>query len=420
MTKNTRLKYCLAAVACMLFTIATKAQMVNCNGFLKGNYIEAGVNWNGCFGSSTRPPAGLGYHIERQSSLYNASACGGTNTTDSAIGFVADPAKDGWDAGSPARFGDYILPGTPQEGWSYMADGLQIDAWNAYAASSDSLGNGMVSSIVAYTDTLGVKMVKTQAIKDGIYITQFYSLDAGASFINVQVLIENTSLATVGNVAYMRTINPHNDQSLSSVAATKNKIDYALPDTLSRSVVSTRGTVYGDAYLALATQDPRAKGFIYKNTGLPTSTTIDNIYSGDANYFYNQNDSNVSNTSIGLIFDLGNLNSGGAVHFNFIYAFNSSVIDSTLNTVDTHLAVRNVAPANFKAYPNPVANTFNVTNLQPGDALEVYDMMGRKAVAFEYNNTSTYNMEGLQSGYYLLAVKDKQGIVKARLPLQKE
>ena len=415
MVKKYIFSTCAAAV--LLLPTFVQAQIVNCNAFIKGNYLEAGVNWNGSFGSSTPPPSG--YHPKMQSTLFNAAACGGSSRTDSAIGFVADPEKNGWYTGTVPAFGDYVLPGSCQEGWSYMANGTQTDAWNQRAASSDSIGNGMTSSFMSYTDSGYVRRVKTQAIADGVYITQIYSIDSGKLFISCEVLIENTNLATVNNVLYMRTINPHNDQLLSSIGATKNKIEHALPDSLNRTVISTRGTVHTDAYLALATQDPRVVGFIYKNAGLPTSTTIDNIAGGDANYMYLQNDSNQLNTSIGLIFDLGSLVSGAGARINFIYAFHPSVIDSTLNTIDSHLVVRNVDPNACSLYPNPATSGFRIKGMQEGDVISIFDMMGRKVSEPSTGSNHYFSTGELIPGHYVVVITDKYGMAKARLPLQK-
>ncbi len=420
MQKTIRHQCYLFLIVIFLFPTFIFAQISNCNGFIKGNYVEAGVNWNGAFGSSNRPPAG--YHPERQSTLYNAPACGGALHTDTALGFVADPYKDGWNVGTIPHFGDYILPGTTQEGWSYMADGVQIDAWNALAASVDTLTGGMTSGIISYSDTLGVRQIKTQAVKGGIYLTHIYTIDTGDLFIKVEVIIDNTSVSTVSNIVYMRTVNPHNDQSISGNSGTINKIDYNLPDSLNRVVVSARGITNTDAYLALATQDVRMNPipFIYKNSGLPNSTTIDNIYAGDANYLYNKDDSNTMNTSIGIIYDIGNMNSGDAKTFNYIYAFNKSVIDSTLNVVDSHLAVRNAYPSHFNVYPNPATNTFKIAGLQHGDAIDVYDMMGKKVCNYTYTGANSFNISECIPGSYMLIIRDRFGAVLGRMPLLKE
>jgi hypothetical protein len=395
--------------------VGAQAQMVNCNGFLKGKYIEAGINWNGAFGSSVRPPAG--YHPHNTAGLYNAVACGSTHTTDSSIAFVADPAKDGWSTGTPPYYGDYLLPGNPQEGWSYMVDGVQVNAWNSVAVTQDSIGSGMISYIMSYTNAAGISQVKSQAIKEGIYITHFYTLDTSKLYINVEVEIENTSLSTISNVYYMRTVNPHNDQYYSSVASTKNKIVRALPDSLNRTAIATWGTVNTDAYLALATQDFRAKGFIYKNTGLPTGNTIDNIYSGDANYLYNLNDSNVANTSIGIIYDLGNFISGFKTHFTYIYAFHPSAIDSDEFT-DPHVGVSVVRPQDIKLYPNPAANSIFVDGIAAGGELQITDLSGRQVFLGKITSEHTsYQLPELKQGMYIAILRGAYGETLKRTQL---
>src|SRR5579875_3025781 len=98
----------------------------SCNAFLKGSYIEVGVNTNGAYGSSVNAPKG--YHPKGGASV--GDVCYKTCPT-SNLGFVADPDKDGWTVGSPyPYYGDYFLPGDPQEGWSIEINGSQVNAWN--------------------------------------------------------------------------------------------------------------------------------------------------------------------------------------------------------------------------------------------------------------------------------------------------
>src|ERR1700761_5952225 len=123
----------------IFFTVLPRlsfSQLSNCNVFLKGNYVEVGINVNGAYGSSTNAPAG--YHPAGPASEYNpcTNDCATTN-----LGFVADPDKNGWNVGVPNYFGDYFLPGIPQEGWSIMADGHQANSWN---------GGGVCGSVVDY------------------------------------------------------------------------------------------------------------------------------------------------------------------------------------------------------------------------------------------------------------------------------
>ena len=76
------------------------AQIVGSNVFIKGTYVEAGINSCGAFGSDALPP--VGYHP----------------TEGTGVSFVADSDMDGWEIGSPLYCGDYSVPGSPVEGWA--------------------------------------------------------------------------------------------------------------------------------------------------------------------------------------------------------------------------------------------------------------------------------------------------------------
>lgn len=74
-----------------LSSYTVTAQIVGPNCFLKGLYVEVGINTCGAFGSSVAPPAG--YH-----------------PTEGGLGFVADWESDGWATGTPIYCGDYFVP----------------------------------------------------------------------------------------------------------------------------------------------------------------------------------------------------------------------------------------------------------------------------------------------------------------------
>src|ERR1022692_575080 len=96
-------------------------QLVNCNVFLQGSYLEVGININGAYGTSTDAPSG--YHPRPDGGGLNNTCTGICGGSTNVLGFVADPAEDGWTVGSPAYCGDYFLPGYPQEGWSIEVGG---------------------------------------------------------------------------------------------------------------------------------------------------------------------------------------------------------------------------------------------------------------------------------------------------------
>ena len=92
--------YFVSILITILFLTAStaKAQIVGANVFLKGEFVEVGINTCGAYGSPTAPPAG--YH-----------------PTEGGLGFVADWESDGWTEGTPDYCGDYFVPGSPVEGW---------------------------------------------------------------------------------------------------------------------------------------------------------------------------------------------------------------------------------------------------------------------------------------------------------------
>ncbi len=77
------------------------AQIVGSNVYIKGTYVEAGINTCGAFGANVAPP--IGYH-----------------PTETRLSFVADSDMDGWAVGSPNYCGDYSVPGSPVEGWARL------------------------------------------------------------------------------------------------------------------------------------------------------------------------------------------------------------------------------------------------------------------------------------------------------------
>jgi len=139
----------------LLIACRADAQLSSCNAFLQGNYLEVGVNWNGAYGSSVAPPAG--YHPLGAAPVINSPACGSVcDSYNVGLGFVCDPDKDGWTVGTPyPYYGDYFLPGVPQEGWSIMADGVQANSWNGYGCDSLTpiMDSAITGSNISYTDT---------------------------------------------------------------------------------------------------------------------------------------------------------------------------------------------------------------------------------------------------------------------------
>ncbi len=398
-----------------IFGSCAFAQVSNCNGFIRGKYMEAGINWNGAFGSSTPPPAG--YHPLNSATLYNSADCGGASATGTYLGFVTDYNKDGWTTGTPATWGDYLLPGNFNEGWSFMIDGNQYNLWSRNAAASDTTEGGFTHSIYSYYDTNGVQSVMSQSVSSGVYVTQIFSVDSGKMIVHGHVIIENTSLASMAGTYYMRTITPHNEMNQTSSPNVVCKVEHKLPDTFSRTLVTSRGISNPDAFLSIGTQDSRAVGFI-ANTALPTTATIDDIYAGTTGFRYNVNDSTTGENAIGIIWGIGLMPSGYATEFFFDYVFDRSLVDSTVNH---HIGVPVVnRNGSIHMFPVPARESLQITGLQAGDEVIITDMAGRMLQKTEMlkNSAHAFQLSDFQNGIYIVKVADKTGIVLFNQKLQ--
>lgn len=417
MKSTTILKTLAATLFLGAYSYTAQAQISGCSVFLLGKKVEVGVNWNGALGASTNPPTGA--HGNWSTTLHTSSSCGNTTYTGISLAAVADPDEDGWSTGATSYYGDFILPGGANEGWSIMYNGEQTNLWNSDAATTDSIP-GLFSSVYGYTDTSGKRIAITQAVYNGIYMTQWITLDTNKLFFSVSTLLENTTLATASDVFYMRFVNPHNDQAISSNPATWNRILYQYPpDTGQRAVVTSRGVAYNNAFMALGTKDPSAMAFIAKTRQKPDNTTIDNISTGtDAEYHYNVNDSVNANACMGLIFNVGNLVSGGGALINYFYAFRPDVIDDAIYSSSVGITKIERVVHEYTVFPNPVSSGFKLMGTQPNDQIEVFDMMGR-----HINHTKTGNYEysigDVAAGTYLVMVKSASGLITGRARLQK-
>ena len=110
--KIKHIAFALISLVLLLLTNITSAQQLRGCVFLQGQYVEIGIAPNGAFGTPTNAPHGYhGRPTPLIASLYNPFDST-YKPRDSAVGFVADHGKDGWDVGAgglPGYFGDYFI-----------------------------------------------------------------------------------------------------------------------------------------------------------------------------------------------------------------------------------------------------------------------------------------------------------------------
>lgn len=294
-------KHYLPFVTTLLLVLGApgvRAQVVNGNGFLKQQYIEAGIQANGAFGSTVPAPADYFYH--------NNTYFGGR------LGFISDVGKDGWTVGSPAYIGDYFLPGSPYEGFSVTINGTRY-------LNSGVGDNDIPGSITGFSTTDASQSVQWTGTINGLKIVQVATVQTGKSFILVKVTVTNTTTSAINNLYYTREVDPDNEVTEGGDYTTNNVIEKQNPNSTSTALISAHGLNFG-SYLGLGSADCRAR--VAVPGGWPDAQG-DNIWAGTGTALHTPG--NVTDdAAMSLAFNIGNLAAGASNTVTFAYVLNAS------------------------------------------------------------------------------------------------
>jgi hypothetical protein len=421
--KNTSLLKLIAITAIILLASDTNAQMVSCNVFMQGNYLELGINSNGAFGTSVNAP--VGYHADVNDTMYDP--CTGAFSVPLGLGFVADPSKTGWST----YYGDYVMPRTPNEGWGISDISGTGFGYASYLHTSGATGySGPVNGAsVSYTVS-GAKKIGVwagQLTTDSLSFVQTTTLDTAKLYMLQHIKFVNVGSATIDSFFYIRTVNPHSDWVMSSIYSTVNKIEAQLPNLSGLTLVSGTGTTDTSAYMAMATKNTNVRGFIIKHSVLPVAGTLASVYYRDtAHYLYGAGDTLTEDGGMGLIWRFGGLGAGDSVTLDYGYSFKGGVIDTVLHidTVEHHALVTNNTgkASTLSVYPNPTKDLINISGLRQGGYVNVYDFYGRSMLQKQMPGgqpVSTVSIGNLPTGIYMLVIKDSNGITLLRTTVQK-
>lgn len=441
-------------VSALLPAGIAQAQMDSCNVFMQGKYVELGMAPNGTFGSSVTQPAGYHGNFVAQGGIQ--FPCNYTDGSTLRLAFVADPAMDGWDVGSPAYYGDYILPGyllggtfyegAPYEGWILTVDD---SAWINETNNQSSMAAGTPAGTYLSYDNIAGKLVSTYTQDfDSLTIKQVTSLDTAGLYLSMQITITNNSSTPKNNIYYTRFMAAHPDEVQSGNFGSKSTVVYNYPSDPTRLVTSVGNTDTG-AYVALGTADTSCRAFISPIWPLPMAFSAP--WNGDNNQnaasLYNGDDSLIApwysgtdtgDNAIGLIFKIAHLApadsaSDSTLHrttglepansktFGIFYSFSSSASAAALVSGNTTKVV-NVNAGNIKVYPVPASNELNISGLLKTDRVIIFDMVGRAVNgnwAVRNDGTNTFAVNNLRTGNYIVVVSDADGNIKSRTPILK-
>ncbi len=183
---------CVGATGALVPLAATAApthdsQIVEGNAFMSNGYVELGSRPNGSFGSDVDAPAG--YHPLSESG--------------DILGFRADRDKDGWGVG--VDDGDFFTPGTPLERWAIRVDENSFRSNDSFGTAIPGSHSGPASGSSGTSVTWS-----SDAPVDGVSVSQVVTIPAGSRLVHVDVTLTNTTANALGNVRYIREVDPDN------------------------------------------------------------------------------------------------------------------------------------------------------------------------------------------------------------------
>ena len=308
-------------------------QIIGSNCFLKGNYVEVGVNQCGAYGSNESPPGD--YH---------------ETTPFTGLGFVADPGEDGWDVGDPVFCGDYFVPGSPVEGWQ-----VQIGA-TTYTNTDQSCGGAEIPGSITdyyYAASEYVSIWEGDIAGINLHITQKTIVPENEVYFLTEVTFCNDGATDVNNLYYKRNVDPDQDVALAGDYWTDNVIEVNPPDTCTALVTAT-GTTLG-CFLGMGALDTMARasfGLFGTDEG-----TAENAWNGTGGYSNGEGETVTCDCATQITFKVPVIPAGECRTVTFAYILN---IDDLTNALEATLPVDVLVDGE----PAPADDTLYICNYE--------------------------------------------------------
>jgi HYR domain-containing protein/PKD domain-containing protein len=319
------IKKVLAIFFVVTAVIVTVTGIASAEVFLKGNNVEVGINDAGSFGTSGVAPSGF-------------------HPTNSRLGFVADPGRDGWSVGTPPQTGDYFVPGSPEEGW--------MIEWTSAGVEKQFHNFGLMGEVdVPLTSLTNTSSGDTRSAiwegtassgNDRLRITQTVSFNVNDLFFTMNVVLTNIGTTTLSSLEYMRNVDPDQEQPLTGNFSTKNWVEFQPGRTgvPGRPNLVARPSGNGNKALAIAeglnyrltlglgTIDPRAvvaasHGFSNRDTDSILNTPIQPTSASPS----------TADAAIALAYDLGALAPGQSTSLTYAYILNKADLDAAMGNM---------------------------------------------------------------------------------------
>jgi|GEM_PF-2134909 len=248
------------------------------------------------------------------------------------LGFVADPARDGWTVGSPAYFGDYFLPQAPYQAW-----GVTVNSSNYFVDRNSTGGTtfpgGVTGGNLSNTLVGSVRHAIWQGDIGNLRIKKDIYFDSNALYFVANITLRNMGASDLLNVHYLQMVNPDNDggNTSGSTITTKDTIKFQNPNIDNKTLVIARGSST-NSYLGLGSKDCRAKVFRFTSTW-PSAVSAKSIYDGSSFGYAYSGGASSNNQCIGIVFDVDTLKVGDSTTVAYTYILKQEDIDSAFTEI---------------------------------------------------------------------------------------
>lgn len=369
-------------------------QIVGTDVFLKGNFVEVGIDGTGGFegaawNSASPPLAGMHY---RSNTPY--------------FGFVANPQMDGW-----VNFdGDFFTPGTPENGWGIeiIDAGGTIDIIasnnNAGSSTSGSFTSMILGSITGYTNTGGLKTATWQ----GNYTSPPYNIDITIVYSLYDTALNYTTEVSINNLGdpidelyYYRNIDPDHNVSITGDYSTTNTIlSQPSPSSNLAAVKAEQSLPWYSSY-TLSSNDSTCR---VSYGGFSNRSAVQIWHAGSGF------------TATPLATQLGDVAISLAARMDSVVFLRSARIISFTSSFDGSLSttgINDLENSSASIYPNPTTGILNIFSAETIEHVSVYNNVGVLQLQAEGN--ASVDLSALSPGMYIVKVQTAKGTVTQKI-----
>lgn len=379
----------IALASLFLFSANADAQMVPGGAFMKGNYIEIGIDSAGGF-EGTSATAITGLHPRSNNPLF---------------GFVANPQMDFW----TNYDGDFFTPGSPENGWGYTIGAAGTEYNNNCSIGFLGSAPGVPGAITAWSYSGGQILCDWEGddVAAGLHFKINYDLHDNDLFYITTVSVTNTGSSAITDFYYHRNLDPDNNIMLSGDYSTQNTIVSQI--TLggsNTSVKATQTTPWNSLFEFIAVDPDWVAGY----GGFSNRDAYD-AYNGTG-FTQTVGATNFADEAIYLAYKIPTLAPATTGTFKFASAFSPSGVTAAvaaMSSITTSVADASIEDV-VSVYPNPMDENSTITIAQQvqlnNASFHVYDVVGREVVSMSVEGHSFKFNKNLPKGAYIYKVNN--------------